>query len=309
MRILVLGSAAGGGHPQWNCHTPSSLRVWQRAPGMLPRTQTSIAVTVNERDWILINASPDFRQQILATPALWPSQGLRHSPIKSVVITSGEIDHIAGLLSMRENQAFTLYSTPPILDVLSSNPIFDALDQGVVARTALALDVPLQLHGVTVTPFSVPGKVPLFLEGQFADHLEGTAEHTLGLCIADRQHRCFFIPGCAYFTSELQQRLQDADILFFDGTLWRDDELIGLGVSAKTGARMGHMSIDGPDGTLKLLSDLRIPKKYFLHVNTTNPILNAHSAERAKIQSCGWDVAYDGLEISLKVTPCIPVMN
>ncbi len=134
MRIIVLGSAAGGGHPQWNCHTPASLRAWQQTDGAQRRTQASIAVSADGERWVLINASPDFRQQILATPALWPQQGLRHSPIEAVLLTSGEIDHIAGLLSMRESQRFSLHASRRVLDLLAQNPIFDAVNPHYVSR-------------------------------------------------------------------------------------------------------------------------------------------------------------------------------
>ncbi|KHL52550.1 MBL fold metallo-hydrolase, partial [Xanthomonas cannabis] len=163
MRIIVLGSAAGGGHPQWNCHTPASQRAWQQADGAQRRTQASIAVSADGQRWVLINASPDFRQQILATPALWPQQGLRHSPIEAVLLTSGEIDHIAGLLSMRESQPFSLHASSRVLDLLAQNPIFDAVNPHYVTRTPFALDTPLPLLGLQLTPFSVPGKVPLFM--------------------------------------------------------------------------------------------------------------------------------------------------
>lgn len=299
MRIIVLGSAAGGGHPQWNCHTPASVRAWQQAPGAQRRTQTSLAVSADGVRWLLINASPDFRQQLLASPALWPSEGLRHSPIDAVLLTSGEIDHIAGLLSMRESQRFELYASAPVLEVLAQNPVFDALNPDYVARRPFSLDTPLSLSGLQVTPFAVPGKVPLFMERRHQGDLAGAADETLGLTIDDGRQQFHFIPGCAAMTDALRQRLRGAALVVFDGTLWQDDELVRLGVSAKTGQRMGHMSIDGEHGTLSAFADLQVARKYFIHINTTNPVLDAHSPERARVRAHGWDVAHDGLELTL----------
>ncbi|MCC4589171.1 pyrroloquinoline quinone biosynthesis protein PqqB [Xanthomonas sp. NCPPB 1067] len=299
MRIIVLGSAAGGGHPQWNCHTPASQRAWQQTDGAQRRTQASIAVSADGQRWVLINASPDFRQQILATPALWPQQGLRHSPIEAVLLTSGEIDHIAGLLSMRESQSFSLHASRRVLDVLAQNPVFDALNAHYVSRQPFTLDTPLSLLGLQLTPFSVPGKVPLFMESRSGGDLAGSNEETLGLTIDDGRHRVHYIPGCAAMTDALRARLHGAELVFFDGTLWRDDEMVQLGVSQKTGRRMGHLSIDGADGTMAAFASLDVARKIFIHINTTNPVLNLHSPEYASARAQGWEVAHDGLEIAL----------
>lgn len=299
MRIVVLGSAAGGGHPQWNCHTPASLRAWHEEAGASRRTQASIAVSADGERWLLINASPDFRQQILATPALWPQRDLRHSPIAAVLLTSGEIDHIAGLLSMRESQRFDLYASARMLDVLAQNSIFDSLNPDYVRRAAFVLEQPLDLLGLRVTPFSVPGKVPLFMEGRSGGDLAGSAEETLGLCIEQGEQRFYFIPGCASMPDALRERLRGAALVFFDGTLWRDDEMLVAGVSQKTGQRMGHMSIDGAGGTIAAFDDLAVARKVFIHINTTNPVLNALSPERAHAAAHGWEVSSDGMEMSL----------
>ncbi|KAB7772232.1 pyrroloquinoline quinone biosynthesis protein PqqB [Xanthomonas maliensis] len=299
MRIIVLGSAAGGGHPQWNCHTPASLRAWQCAEGAQRRTQASIAVSADGQRWVLINASPDVRQQILATPSLWPQQGLRHSPIEAVLLTSGEIDHIAGLLSLRESQRFSLHASARVLELLAGNPIFDALNPQFVDRQPFALDTPLSLLGLQFTPFSVPGKVPLFMESRSGGDLAGSNEETLGLTIDDGRHRLHYIPGCAAMTDALRARLRGAELVFFDGTLWRDDEMVQLGVSQKTGQRMGHMSIDGDDGAIAAFAPLQVARKVFIHINTTNPVLNAHSAECAAARAAGWEIAHDGMEIAL----------
>lgn len=297
MRIVVLGSAAGGGFPQWNCDAPTSHGVRHGRLRAKPRTQASLAVSADGERWLLVNASPDFRQQVSGTPALWPQAGLRHSPITAVILTSGEIDHVAGLLSMRESQPFALWAAPPVLAALAANPIFDALNPRFVERHSVMPDAAIPIAGLTVTPFPVPGKVPLYLEGQAGADLGGAPDETLGLEIACGADRFHYIPGCAAMTPALRARLRHSPLVFFDGTLWRDDELITTGVGAKTGRRMGHMSIDGPDGTVAAFADLGVRRRLLIHVNTTNPVLDEDSPERAALAASGWEVAEDGMEI------------
>jgi len=305
MFIVVLGSAAGGGFPQWNCNAPTSKGVREGRLRAKQRTQASIAVSADGEEWLLINASPDFRQQQLATRSLWPRYAIRDTPIKAVLLTSGEIDHIAGLLSMRESQAFTLWATSPVHDILAENSIFAALSPDYVERQRFDLDRSWNITGtegalgLTIEPFAVPGKVPLFLEARNAGNLAGRAGETIGLKVSDGNSAFFYIPGCADMTSALRGRLRGAGLVFFDGTLWSDDELVQLGISHKTGHRMGHMSIDGEDGTIAAFRDLDVGRKIFIHVNTTNPILDEESAAHATIGAAGWEVAEDGMEIRL----------
>lgn len=305
MFIVVLGSAAGGGFPQWNCNAPTSRGVREGRIQAKPRTQASIAVSAEGTDWLLINASPDFRQQQLANRPLWPRSEPRHSPIKAVLLTSAEIDHVAGLLSMRESQAFTLWATGRVHDILAENPIFVALAPDHVTRRSFELQKPWPIDdsgralGLTIEAFSVPGKVPLFLESRHRANLAGGAEDTIGLRISQGDKSFFYIPGCAELTAPLRHRLQGAALIFFDGTLWSDDELQRLGISSKTGKRMGHMSISGEDGTVAAFRDLGVARKIFIHVNTTNPILDEGSEAHAAIRSAGWEVAEDGMEIRL----------
>ena len=300
MRLIVLGAAAGGGFPQWNSACPVGRRAWQRDPAAGWRTQCSVALSADDARWTLLNASPDLRQQILATPALHPRRGPRHSPIAAVVLTNGDVDHVAGLLNLRESQPFTLYATGAILSVLERNPIFNVLNPEFVRRRRLSLERPVELDGgPTIVPFAVPGKVPLYLEG---DALEiGTeTEDVIGLELrAEHGERAFFIPGCAHLTPALTARLRGAALVLFDGTLWTDDEMIRSETGVKTGARMGHMSVFGPDGTLAAFAPLDVRRKVLIHINNTNPILLDDSAERAVVHAAGWEVAYDGMEIEL----------
>ena len=304
MRIIVLGAAAGGGFPQWNSACPVGKRAWQADPAARWRTQCSLAISADGRDWALLNASPDLRQQILATPALHPKvqdpqTAPRHSPIRAVVLTNGDVDHVAGLLSLRESQPLDLFATGAILDVLAGNPIFDVLNPAYVTRRRLALEQPAEiLPGLRAVPFAVPGKVALYLEDGTPE-VGAETEATIGLELHGNGARACFVPGCARVTSGLAGRLDGADLLFFDGTLWTDDEMISSRTGVKTGARMGHLSVSGRDGSLAALRGLSLGRRIFLHINNTNPILLEDSPERARVTAAGWEVAYDGMEIEL----------
>jgi pyrroloquinoline quinone biosynthesis protein B len=305
MEVVVLGSAAGGGFPQWNCNAPTSKRAREGSTRAKWRTQASIAVSANGERWVMFNASPDARQQLLQNRCLWPRQGLRDSPVRAVVLTSAEVDHVAGLLSMRESQPFVLWGTRRVLGLLAENPIFGALNPEFVRRRSFTLGERVALAGsdgpldLAMTAFAVPGKVPLFLEARDPRNLAGDAEDTVGVEITSADAKFHFIPGCARMTPELEERLRGSALVFFDGTLWSDDELVGLGISGKTGQRMGHMSIDGGSGTLSAFDKLDVKRKMFIHVNTTNPVLDEDSPERAEVAAHGWEVAEDGMRITL----------
>lgn len=300
MHIIVLGAAAGGGFPQWNSACPVGQRAWAGDPAAKWRNQCSLAVSADGISWTLLNAAPEVRHQILATPALQPKETPRHSPIKSVVLTNGDIDHVAGLLTLRESQPFTLHATQAILDVLAANPIFNALNPAFVERGAFTLDQEVDVgNGLAIHPFAVPGKVPLYMEGE-AVNVGAETEDTIGLEVEDGEgDRFFFIPGCAAVTPALAERLRGAPLLFFDGTLWTDDEMFKGGTGRKTGGRMGHMSLSGPDGSMAALQALNIRRKIFLHINNTNPILLDDSPERAEVEAAGFEVAFDGMQIVL----------
>ena len=309
MRIKVLGAAAGGGYPQWNCNHPNSRRARSSDPAAQQRTQSSIAVSVDGDHWFLFNASPDLRQQINENDVLHPREGLRHSPIQGVVLTNADVDHIAGLLNLRESQPLRLYGTNKVLDVLQGNSVFNVLNPKFVERIPLSLDVPLQLQlpngvatGLVVVPFAVPGKIALWLEEKNKDvALAAVGEDTIALEIrnANQEIQFFYIPGCAEMTNDLADRLRGAPLVFFDGTLWRDDEMIRDDVGVKTGKRMGHMSMSGDDGSIAAFDNLRVKRKVFIHINTTNPVLLEDSDQRKFSTKAGWEVSYDGMEINL----------
>jgi len=311
MKIRVLGSAAGGGYPQWNCNHPNSRRPRRGDAEAPPRTQSSLAVSADGDDWVLFNASPDLRQQIFDNDVLHPrdDRGLRDSPIQAVVLTNADVDHVAGLLNLRESQPFQIYATERVLGVLGANTIFNVLNPEFVSRVPMRLDTDIELLrpngtplGISVHPFAVPGKVALWLEdASKGDNFGSVDEDTIALEVKDHQGatRFFYMPACARMTESLASRLKGAPLIFFDGTLWTDDEMIRDGVGVKTGQRMGHMSVSGDDGTIAAFADLNVARKVFIHINTTNPILAADSPERAVAENAGWEVSFDGMEIEV----------
>ena len=306
MRVLIVGAAAGGGLPQWNCNGPNSATFWRGGAPLTPATQSSLAVSVNGSDWALLNASPDIRAQIMANPQLQPrdpgAHGLRDTPINSVLLTNGDIDHIAGLLTLREKQGYDLFATASIAGVLAENPIFNALDPAFVNRNVIELEQTFDLlPGLSATLFAVPGKVPLFMEGDHGgDNVQTDVmgEQTVGVEISDGQRVFYYIPGCARMIPTLADKLRGAELVLFDGTLWADDEMIQQGVGQKTGARMGHMSISGTDGSMAAFADLEVRRKVYVHLNNTNPVWR-DGPERAEAGANGWEIAHDGMEIEL----------
>jgi pyrroloquinoline quinone biosynthesis protein B len=318
MLIKILGSAAGGGFPQINCNCRNCADARAGKPGLRSRTQSSVAVSGDGRAWVLLNASPDLRQQVAATPELAPpahvgpragSQATpRGSPIKAVVLTNGDVDHLAGLLSLREGFAFTVYATERVLATLAANQIFDVLDRNLVERVHLPVDRPLQLAGggarlgLTVEAFPVPGKVALYLEDAGAGPGLGTREgDTIGLRICEPASGAafFYIPGCAAVDGPLATRLRDAPLVLFDGTLYDDEEMIAQGLSSKTGRRMGHVSMSGAEGAVAAFRNLNVGRRIFVHINNSNPVLREDSPERRTVEAAGWEVACDGMEIRL----------
>jgi pyrroloquinoline quinone biosynthesis protein B len=310
MLVRVLGSAAGGGFPQWNCtcHNCSSVRA--SAPGFKARTQSSLAVSRDGKDWVLLNASPDLRQQIACSEALQASAtaGLRNSPIKAVVVTNADVDHISGLIHLREAQTFTLYATERVLDVIGGNSVFNILAVGVVPRVALPLETPVQLAGagvdlgLKIEAFLVPGKVALYLEDTSAGPGFGTQDgDTIGLKISDAAtgEVVFYIPGCAKVDDALRNRIKGASAVFFDGTLYDDAEMIRQGLLDKTGNRMGHISISGTEGSVAAFEPLGVKRKIYVHINNSNPVLDEASPERRSTEAAGWEIGFDGMEVRL----------
>jgi pyrroloquinoline quinone biosynthesis protein B len=304
---VVLGSAAGGGFPQWNSNAPACRRARLGDAAARVRSQASLAVSANQKDWFVLNASPDLRLQIEGSAHLHPREELRSSPIAGVVLTGGDVDAVAGLLHLRERHRFGVYAPSRVLGVITANPIFDVLSPDFVRRVKLPLDERTELagasdaSGLAVVAFAVPGKVPLYLETAGRDPGLSEEGDAVGIEIIETatEKSFFFIPGCAAMTDGLRRRLTDSALVFFDGTLWRDDEMIRLGVGSKTGRRMGHMSMSGAEGTIAAFRDLGVGRRIFIHINNSNPALLDDSPERHLANAAGWEIAYDGMEVTL----------
>lgn len=305
LAIRVLGAAAGGGFPQWNANSDACRRARRRDPAAPPATQASIAVSADRRHWFVLNASPDLRQQIESAPCLQPADGLRSSPIGGVLLTNGDVDAIAGLLHLREGTPFALYAHPAVLRILDDNAVFDVVDRSLVPRRPLRMQAWQALcfadggaSGIEVRPFAVPGKVPLYLEG-IEEPMPDSDGHTIGLELRSGAARFFYLANCAAVSGPVAAEIAGAPLVFFDGTLYRDDEMIRQGIGRKTGRRMGHVSLAGPDGSLAALAPLGIGRVVYIHLNNTNPILLRDSPERREVEAAGCEVAYDGMEIEL----------
>jgi len=296
LTAIVLGSAAGGAFPQWNCRCPVCALAWAGDARVKPRTQAGLAVSGGDGRWTLINASPDLGAQIRATRALHPRDGLRGSPIDAVVLTGGEIDQIAGLLSLRESTPFTLYATPASHAAVTANAMYGAM-RAMTRRAVNPGERFTLAGGIEASLFIVPGKVPLYLENE-APKLDAESAANVGLELQRDGARLVFVPGAASVTPALRERCERAEVVLFDGTLFTDDEMLRSGTGEKTGRRMGHIPINGEGGALQALQGLAA-RRIFIHINNTNPILIAGSPERAKVEAAGWEIAEDGMEIVL----------
>lgn len=298
MQVRVLGAAAGGGFPQWNCHCNNCRRLRLGTLKGTARSQAQVAISPDGGAWHLLNASPDLRLQIESSPCLWPSEGIRHSPIRSVVITSAEIDAVVGLLSLREFQPFTVYSTRAVQDILRrENSLFQALHrlEDQVRWCAFCPGNVFELDSeLSVEAIPLGGGYPTFAGGT-----RPMEEAVVGLAIEHGGRSLLFLPGVGEITENLLEWMEKSDVLLFDGTFWSDDELSRVQQGARTARQMGHVPMSGPSGSLETLKGLKRPKKIFMHINNTNPVLDEESAERRALTDGGWELAYDGMEFGL----------
>lgn len=297
MKIIVLGAAAGGGFPQWNAASANNARSFAGDPNHPQLTQASLAVSANGADWLLLNAAPDLRQQIIATHELHPKTPPRSSPIKAVVLTGADVDALTGLLTLRERQPFALWATPYVHKVIAANPIFGVLDPVLVETKSI--DGAFEpLPGLRCEAFAAPGKPPLYLE-----RIEGIGPAegaSIGLRLTGANGKVLvFLPSCAEITHQVQAAIDGADILFFDGTMYTDDEMIRSGEGAKTARRMGHVAMTGAGGAIEALRKIKARARYFIHINNSNPALNRAAPERKAVEAEGWRVAEDGMRIEL----------
>ena len=254
-------------------------------------------MSVDGKEWALVNCSPDIREQISNSPHLQPQNGVRHSPIKSIVLTNGDIDHIGGLISLREGHSFTVWASKSVLQQLQSNDIFGVLNADLVKLHEIETGTEfLPLPGLKISSFDVPGKVPLYQETGTIPDVDRSG-HTIGLHIEAESKRLSYVPGCGAIDSQLLSDLSSTDTLLFDGTVWKDDEMKAAGVGTKTGRRMGHIPVSGDDGSIQGLQSLGAHRRIFIHLNNTNPLLVEGSAERKQAEAIGWEVGFDGMEI------------
>ena len=294
MQILILGAAAGGGVPQWNC---GCRNCTDARKGHIPSlSQSSIAVSGDGLSWAVLNASPDIRDQLARAPQLAP-EGLRGTPIEAIVLTNGDVDHVAGLLTLREKTAFDLYATAEIHAALAENPIMGVMDPELVARKPFALGQTIHAGGVAIECFAVPGKVPLYKEAGEVKTDE-VSETTIGLMLRAEGRRVAYIPGCAAIPDDLLERIGGADLLLFDGTVWENEEMPKMGAGQKTGRRMGHIPMSGPDGSMARFQGFG-GRKVYIHINNTNPVLQPEAPERKALEAAGWTLALDGMEIEV----------
>jgi pyrroloquinoline quinone biosynthesis protein B len=304
VKIHVLGSAAGGGFPQWNCNCPQCQAVRAHSPYHRARTQSSIAVSANEVDWLLINASPDVLQQIKSLPALQPARALRDTGIAAVLLMDAQIDHTTGLLMLREHrQALPLWCHALVREDLSTgNPLFKVLDHycGIAWH-----DLPLhhafhvpRIDGIEFEALPLISNAP-----PYSPHRDAPQPgDNIGLTIHDvtSGQRLFYAPGLGHMEPHVWQAMQAADCVLVDGTLWTDDEMIRLGASKKTSRDMGHLPQSGPGGMLEWLAKLpRQTRKILIHINNTNPILDSRSEAYKTLIAQGIELAFDGMEITL----------
>ncbi|NUF31318.1 pyrroloquinoline quinone biosynthesis protein PqqB [Acinetobacter oleivorans] len=303
MYIYVLGSAAGGGFPQWNCNCPNCHGVRTGSIQAKARTQSSIAVSENGTDWVLLNASPDIRQQLFEFKAAQPARKLRDTGITSVILMDSQLDHTTGLLTLREGCPMNVWCTEMVhQDLTSGFPVFNMLKHWngglqyneINPKQAFKID---GFENLEFLPLIIKSAAPPYSPHRNDPH-DGD---NIALILKDHktQKQLFYAPGLGKIDDQIMQIMQSSDCVMIDGTLWTDDEMQQTGVGTKTGREMGHLYISGEGGSLSYLNQLSTPKKVLIHINNTNPILNENSSQFAELKANGVEVAYDGMQIEL----------
>jgi pyrroloquinoline quinone biosynthesis protein B len=310
MRVKVLGSAAGGGFPQWNCACPNCSRLRRGELQSHARTQAQLAVSLRPSSWLLVNASPDLRQQILRDAEFAPAEGTRNTPIRGIILTSADSDCVMGLLHLREFQPLQIYSTPSIRRIVTGeNSLFRTLERSAppVQWNDLPLDRPvavcdrnLDCESEKVLCAAVP------LDGEFPDYVSGTLrkslpkeEAVIGLQLMQNKKKFFYAPCLPGPGVGWKKRAEESDLALLDGTFWTDDELLHIRGSSKTARQMGHLPLSGENGLLEQLQHARTVRRVLIHMNNTNPVLDEESSANRAARDAGWEVAYDGMEFQL----------
>ena len=309
MLVDILGTAAGGGFPQWNCACRNCRALRNGTFPGKPRAQLQVAVSSDGVQWFLLNASPDLRAQIEADSSLHPRGGARNSPIAGIVLTSADLDQSLGLLLLRELQPLQIYATASIRKILrEDNSMFSMLHRvprqaqwnEIVPGIAFELSsAPGACSGIECFPVTVATRYPSYVPPERAAELNPT-EAVLGLILQSNSgKRLGYFPAVAQLDGSLLQQLDSLDILLFDGTFWSDDELIGLQGDGQTARQMGHIPVGSTGGSLDLLSKLNRPRKMFVHINNTNPMLDETGPECRRVREAGWEIAEDGCHLEL----------
>jgi pyrroloquinoline quinone biosynthesis protein B len=304
MHIRVLGSAAGGGFPQWNCNCPNCHGVRTGSIKATPRTQSSIAVSSNAVDWVLFNTSPDLLAQLAAFPALQPARAIRDTAIKAIVFMDSQIDHTTGLLMLREGCPHEIYCSDMVFEDLSTGfPLFEMLKHwnGGINRHPIPLDGNsfgiAGIENLSFTAIPVTGKAPPYSPHRNDAHVGDN----IGIKVTDdiSGKAMFYAPGLGEITDQTRQLMSEADCLLIDGTFWEEDEMQVVGLGEKKAADMGHLPQSGAGGMLDVLRPMNKPRKILIHINNTNPILNEESEQRQRVLDEGVEVSYDGMEVEL----------
>ena len=303
MYIQILGSAAGGGFPQWNCNCANCKGYRDGSLRATARTQSSIALSDDGEHWILCNASPDIRAQLQGFAPMQPARALRDTGIDAIILLDSQIDHTTGLLSLREGCPHQVWCTDMVhQDLTTGFPLFNMLEHwnGGLAWNRIELDASFTIDAcpnLRFSPFPLRSAAPPYSPHRFDPH----PGDNLGLMVEDLRTggKLFYAPGLGKVDASLLQRMHDADVLLVDGTLWDDDEMQRRGVGTRTGTEMGHLPQNGAGGMLEVLEAFPDQRKVLIHINNTNPILDEDSAERAELHRRGVEVAFDGMSITL----------
>jgi pyrroloquinoline quinone biosynthesis protein B len=304
MQIRVLGSAAGGGFPQWNCNCPNCSGVRQGSINAQMRTQSSIIVGNGSPDWALINASPDVLTQIKQTPVLQPARQMRDSGIAAVVLMDAQVDHVTGLMMLRErNSPLPIYATQQVFDDLTTGlPLVKTLshyctvEQRLISPAQESFSIP-ELAGIAFKPITLSSKAPPYSPHRHDPH----PGDNIGLLITDMTSgkKAFYAPGLGVIEPQVEQAMRQADVLLIDGTFWTDDEMIGMGLSSKRAIDMGHLAQSGPGGMIEALASYPTKRRILIHINNTNPILREDSPQALQLKALGIEIAFDGMHIEI----------
>ena len=309
MRVKILGSAAGGAFPQWNCACPNCRSLRTGTFQGKARSQTQVGVSADNQNWFLLGASPDLRSQIESTPELQPQNGIRQSPIAGLVLANADIDHVLGLLLLRELQPLRIHATASIRRILREDNSMFAMLQRIANQASWTDFAPGEIFplrnaedkdsGIKCRALSLGTHFPAYVSAERQQTLAAN-EASLGFIIdSPSGKRLAYMPAVPEISDALMKDFDQIDVLLLDGTFWSDDELIRIQGSGQTARQMGHVPVSGPEGTLVRLAQLRRPRKIYLHINNTNPMLNEAGPEYRQVRGAGWEIAEDGWQFDL----------